>query len=280
MKDNVLNLLTVHIINTNEMPTPEPTIKRGLVNVDFLYSYLIYAEYTDNVLTGWDIEFLVSQTTWYNTISVSDAIADIASIIVNAWFETSIKYVIGYKQPPVEILIDAFEPLIKKLAAKQRERWKSLEYEDLCQICRMVICHLYTKGYYLHSKLISKAFTNQVLIELRPERYKQEMIRLDAPIGTDDGHDVFVLDTVVDTQQEESKAEQDFQETLDVIMAKKKELIIEALGGSERQYQQLVREYGNKAASPWARMTVQRIKKYLNKLDIDSKSFDYLKGGN
>lgn len=276
MDNNILNKLSV-TITTEQIPALEKLLEGGLVTTDFVYSYLIYSQYKDKQLVGWLVEFLVSQTEGYNTISTEMAISTISRIIRKAKDDASVQYVVGYKQPPVEILVETFDPLVKKLAAKQREYWSIMEYEDLCQICRVTIIHLYNKGYYVHSKLISRAFTNEVLMQLRPQRYAPDIVSLDKSINAGYGDEITLLDKIVDKVAEEAKEDAILDEITKRIVKEKRKLIIEALGGSERQYDQLVREYGNKAASPWARMAVQRIKKYLAKININEKSFDYLK---
>lgn len=276
MNLNILSKLSVTVMYSGIEPNPSEQLHIGLTSTDYVYSYLIYAQYTNGALTGWLVEFLVSQTTNYNTISVDDAIDDVSKIITDAWKETQITYVIGYRQPPIELLLETFDPLVKKLASKQKEYWRYLEYEDLCQICRMVICHLYNKGYYIHSKLISRAFTNEILMMIRPERYKPAVLSLDKVVD-DEYEEVTLMDCIEDETPKELREEQEEREAIKRVLEKKKEIIIEALGGSERQYDQLVREYGNKSATPWARMAVQRVKKYLAKLSIDEESFSHLK---
>jgi hypothetical protein len=164
------------------------------------------------------------------------------------------------------------EPLVRKLSEQQRRYW-NLEYEDLCQMCRLVISVLYNKGYYLHKSVISKAFINHVLMHIRKEKYKPTILSLDETIANDnDGNSVNVGDLVID-----ELAEQELNGILDVeasdtVLQEKRDIVIERIG--KRQYDQLVREYGNQLTTNVSRKKVHELKSYLLKIGISENLFN------
>jgi len=268
--DNVLFKLTCKVSLTPDGPVnPANTIYKLVKHLDFVYSYLIYAEYSQNKLTGWRVEFMISQTNKFNTIHVFDATIEIHKIIMESWHTEKIKYVVGYRQPPLELLLEAFDPLIKKLAEQQRRYWR-LEFEDLCQMCRLVICILHGKGYYLHKSIINKSFINYILMHIRKEKYKPIMVSIYEGVSQD-GDSLTIADTIVD-----ETAEQEIDDIADIeafadVLSQKRDIIKDYIG--PRQYDQLVREYGNKMTTNEGRKLVDKIKKHLKRLGISEASF-------
>ena len=154
MKENVLNKI---VITLDKDDTREQICKKLttslLMSQDKIYSYLIYSQYDHTTFKGWSIEYLVSQDEQYNTLNIEDCIFDIAKTVLKDKKLKEHKYVIGYKQPSLNIMCTLFEPCINKLANNIKQRWNDLEYEDLCQTCKLVMCILYSKGYYIHKHL-------------------------------------------------------------------------------------------------------------------------------
>lgn len=246
-----------------------------LDHVHTLYSYLVYAEYADNKLTGWRCEFMISQTDKFNTIKATDAKIEVSSIIVKNLSKDKIRYVIGYKQPPLELLLDTFEPLVCKLARQQESYW-GIEYEDLCQMCRLCICALYKKGYYIHKRLINRTFINDVLSSIRKERYKPIIVSIDEPVAYDkDGNKQMVEDIIADENAEADIMEQFDQEDVDYWIKQKRDIIVEYIG--QRQYDQLIREYGNKMTTNAGRKQVDKLKHKLAADGINEALFRRLK---
>ena len=269
--ENILHKTIVSIVydDVNDVQT---ILRKSIKLNEKVYSYLIYCRYTNKVLTHWDVEFLISETDSYNTICKHYAIADINDIILTSHRQVSTKYVIGYKQPPLELLIVLFDPLIRKLVHKQQQYWKDLEYDDLYQMCRLVICTLYTKGYYVHKNLIERSFVNEVLMHLRPDKHKPNVVSIDSPMSHCEDGAMSVGDTLTDGVSEEELRQVEDEEADKKLLEEQRNLILELLG-SERQYKQLLREYGNKSTTNWSRTTVQRLKKTLAKIGITDQSF-------
>lgn len=269
---NVLTNMMAHIVIDNDGPvTPASVISQSLVNIDRLYSYLVYAEYNEHALSGWQVEFIVSQVDEYNTIYKPNAILDICKLIDDSYAKDRQRYIIGYKQPPLEVLLTTLEPLITKLARQQHDYW-GLEYEDLCQTCRLVICTLYKKGYYIHKSLVNRAFINEVLMSIRKDRYKPKIVSIDEPIAYDkEGKAQMVSETIVDPTAEEEFHEQYDEEDRLRVIEEKREIIVDIIG--IRQYEQLVRAYGTHNTTNADRQKIQKIQKKLIANGISEKLF-------
>ena len=148
-----------------------------------------------------------------------------------------------------------------------------LDCEDLLQMCRLVIMRLYRNGYYIHKRLVRRAFNNEVLMHIRKDKNKPIIVSVNSTVYEDDSDDeLTLLDTLPDTQ-----AILDEQDMLDEaakfdIIKAKREIIVKKIG--QRQYDQLVREYGNNMSTGWSRKLVFDLHKYLESMNITSKSFN------
>ena len=113
MKENVLNKI---VITLDKDDTREQICKKLttslLMSQDKIYSYLIYSQYDHTTFKGWSIEYLVSQDEQYNTLNIEDCIFDIAKTVLKDKKLKEHKYVIGYKQPSLDIMCTLFEPCI------------------------------------------------------------------------------------------------------------------------------------------------------------------------
>lgn len=265
MRDNVISKIVVDVDkDVNKSQLCEILMKPIAINYEKIYSYLIYAKYNETTLEGWTVEYNISQSDEYNTIKTDDAIVDIAISILEHRKCKEKSYVIGYKQPDVELMCKLYEPYVKKLAREQKQHWPYLEYEDLCQMCRLVMITLYKKGYYVHKSLLEKSFINYILVHIRKERNKPILISLDDTFSKSEGNDdIAFVDTIPDLQEMyERQDEEDAEERQDVIKHER-ELVVGIIG--TRVYDQLVREYGNNCTTGSGVRTVQRIKEKLRK---------------
>lgn len=262
---NILDNIVTHVQVDNDGPvTPATAISQSLVNIDRLYSYLVYAEYQDQHLIGWRIEFIVSQTDRFNTIDKNEAALAICDMLDRSYSTERQRYIIGYKQPPLDMLLELFDPLVHKLAGQQQSYW-GLEYEDLCQTCRMVICTLYRKGYYVHKSIINRSFINEVLMSIRGDRYKPHIVSIDEPVAYDkEGKARTVADTIVDEMAEDDILQEFTDEEETQVLEAKREYIVDIIG--ERQYDQLVRAYGTHTTSSADRTKLQKLR---NRLEAD-----------
>ena len=144
-----------------------------LTNDTFLYSYLVRATIEDDTIISYRVQVNVSQEDKYNTILKQEAILD----IINRIEQNTKHFIIGYGQPPLEVMCEAFEPLVTKLSQQMATQW-SIPFEDLRQMCYLCMTVLYKKGYYVHKSLLRKVFINEVLQSMRKE-YRQDTSQSD-----------------------------------------------------------------------------------------------------
>lgn len=233
----------------------------------YLYSYIVYdkKEY-------WQVDILYSKTKQYNTIPVDKLISEVikAESIKDKSLQLS-DNICTYCQPPLEILLVTYKPLIYKLAVQQHQYWPQVELEDLLQMCNMRICVLYQQGYYIHKNLLTRSFVNDVLMFLRPEKRKPRVDSLDQMLISNDGeNNISLVETI-----EDEHAQDELNEIIDEadgitveqeIKNKMLEVIKEFI--TPRMYDQLLREYGNKTTSNNTRVMVNRLKSQLKDLGI------------
>ena len=212
MADNITNKLVQRISVTHTDDEIKSQLHAVLDELETIYSYLIYAKYKEEKLVGWQIEYTVSQNDKYNTLQSSVIIDEIFAILKES-NEKKVSNVIGYKQPCLDIQIQLFEPLINKLALKQCQRWRQLEFDDACQICKMTMLNLYRKGYYLHSTLVERCYNNDILMSIRKDKNKPEILSIDTVVHQDgDSSPLTIGDMLPDTAAEEEENRKDDDE--------------------------------------------------------------------
>ena len=253
------------------------TLHKMLYRFTYIYSYIIYDK--DNV---YRVVALVSQTLPYNTLHVYNVIDNVIDSICNEHDPTLqlSQNVIGYEQPPLEILLETYKPLIYKLSLQQYHMWPQVELEDLIQMCNLRICVLYQQGYYIHKNLLSRSFANAVLMFLRPEKYKPQTVSLDEiSKGKDDETSVNIAETI-----EDEHANEEMNEVLDevdgitfedLVNQECKQIVLEFI--SPRMYDQWMIEYNTKTVSRQTASQVNALKSKLKMLGISRKNIaDYL----
>ena len=272
MAENITNKLVQRISVNHTDEEIKSQLHTVLDELETIYSYLIYAKYKAEKLVCWQIEYTISQTDKYNTLHSCIVVDEIFAILKES-NEKKVSNVIGYKQPSLDIQIQLFEPLINKLALKQIQRWPQIEYEDACQICRMTMLNLYRKGYYLHPTLVERCYNNDILSSIRKDKNKPEIISIDKVVHHDgDNTPLTIGDMLPDTQAEEDAEQKDAEEFIQLVFGQVKEIIIELIG--ERQFEQLMRDYGNKHTTSWSRKKMQQLKDKFKQMGINWESFN------
>lgn len=272
---NVLTKFTLTVAK-EDVALSERLLVSLLTVVDNVSSYIIYSVYRSNELKSWRIECYVSQTERFNCIPKDEAIKEIVCSINTSLTANKPKTVIGWRQPPLEVLIEILEPLVNKLAIEQSQAWKIFEFDDLKQVCRMAICNLYNGGYYVHKNLVRRTFLNTILMKLRKERRKPLMVALDDAVGHDEqGNEITYLDVIADDNSYMEMFSMESAESKENLLAQQRALVIERIG--QRQYDQLIREYSNKMTTNAGRTKLNRLKSYFLSISINEKSFNHLK---
>lgn len=268
-KENKLFNVTINLkLNDDVYNELNCTLKElGKIN-----SCIVYNLYDENKLDGWRVNFNISQTNKYNTLKPCDVCKYITEHIAISKEGTN-SHINCYMQPSIELLIKLYKPLIIKLAKEQHDRWRYLEMEDLIQMCNLVICDLYFKGYYVHKRLLQRAYNNYVLMHIRKDKDKPVVISLEQEYSKTDNDDkVTVADMIPDVKQLNDINDKDDEEVQSKILQEVKDIVIDFIG--PRQYDQLLREYTNKQTTPWSRKLMQTIKSHLFEMGISKKSFD------
>lgn len=245
----------------------EDVVKDFLKNIGNIYSYIIYVNYKGDEIEGWSIQYNISQIDKFNTLCLSDIVTKICTYIQDDYLnfqKLNVKYVIGYEQPSLELILKIFNPLVKSLAKKQHDRWQQLEYNDLCQDCRLVICMLYQKGYYIHKRLVEKSFNNLVLMSVKKDKYKPAIISLDDVFNQLSGEtELTIKDVISDVKLLDKQQDEEDAEVQQNIFDELKELVIDEIG--ERGFEQLLKSYGTKTTDDWSRYTVRKLKAKFQK---------------
>lgn len=220
-----------------------------------IYTCIVYRTQT----SSYRFVYNISHVSYYNTLDIEDVLSCIHEALTQVVVDS--RKILCYRQPPLEIILEAAEPLIQNQAKLHESRWADLEFEDLCQMCRLGIVNLYRRGYYINAALIKRTFNNIVLQSLRHERDKPQFVNLDAKVSDDNENRL--LDIIPDMQAIEKAQDEDEREETDERISWQKQAIIDIIG--ERQYAQLLFEYGNKATTAWSRKLVQTLKEKLKR---------------
>jgi hypothetical protein len=271
-EQNILSCITKRIPAEKDFDAIKDILAGVLKEIGPIFSCVIYAEYKRDKFIGYMINFNISQNDTFNVLTPLQVFKKVLKKISIHFNTNEKKYIIGYMQPPLELLMRLFDPLIQKLAYEQHQRWTFLEYDDLCQMCRLVMSDLYYKGYYIHKRLLYKAFNNYVLMHIRKDRCKPEVYSLEQEWSKRDDDDYVTLaDMIPDTKLLEDLENKDNDEVENRILDEMRGIIVDFIG--QRQYDQLLREYGNKSTTPWSRKLMVKIKAHLFEMGINGKSF-------
>lgn len=241
------------------------------IGYDRIYSYIMYAKYTDKVLSGFIVEYTISPIDAHNTLKTTDIMLEIQERISDILACEQTRYVVSYKQPSIDLQLELFQPYVHKLARKLYTHWNSVyEFEDLLQICNMIMVILYNKGYYINHSLLYRSVVNYILMETRKDRNKPKLLSLERNYTNNNG-DISLEETIADMREIEERIDKEDTEYINQILKEKRDLVIDIIG--QRQYDQLLREYGTNTVSLQARQQVHKLKVELDKLGITTRSF-------
>lgn len=232
---------------------------------DGIYSYIVIAHsYKDNSFKDyWEVKYNISQKYIFNTITIDECVSEIKDIIDHDLATLDVQRVVGFRQPPLECMLELYQPLINKIAKIQCEHWPSLQYEDVCQIAGLCMCILYQRHYFIHKTLLVKTVNNAVLLSLRKERLKPNMVSLSDPVSNLIDNDLTYADVIEDPFALEEMYESENVEADKELLERRKRAVIKYLG--ERTYNMLLTEYSTKTTSPYGRMIMNKVKQYFKK---------------
>lgn len=264
MHENILHDYAIHVQRT-ELNNLAKILKTCWSGFESLYSYIVIGKLEHIV-----IKYIVSEMPEYNTINYVNAIAHICGIIAEKGKENS---VLCFKQAPIEMYIVLYEPMIEKMAKRAATQWNKLEYEDLCQICKLCCVELYQKGYYLHKSLLWTTFKNKILEEVRPLKKRSHILSLnDRSYDNSTDKNLSIADTIVDWDSIYQEQDAIDREAELLIFDEVKDIIIDLIG--QRQFDTLYRDYKNKHTTTTSRKLLVKIKSYFASIGLTRDDFN------
>ena len=230
---------------------------------DYIYSFIIYIKTDEscNVITYY-LKHLVSEENKNNTLYYKDVIDSIINSIIDYRNYKGKNRVIGFGQPPIDLMVEIYEPLVDTLAKAIKNNWQHYELDDLKQICRLCMIELYNKGYYIHKRLLKKVFNRKILEEVRGLKKRGDVISIYQRANTNqDGELITIQDLIEDTDEIIKQEELERLEGELAIFKELKEIIIDIIG--PRKWDMLFRDYGKGHTTNTTRLMMKRIKEQL-----------------
>lgn len=232
-----------------------------------IYSYIVCKQYKNNSFIGWCVKYNISQTSAYNTFDHDTVILEVLKIFADTAGER--QKIVGYHQPDITLMLKLYDPIVRRLATEQSNKWNKIEYDDAYSMCQLCMFELYQKGYYIHKHLLRKAFNNKILMNLRHVKNEPFIASFEDLVVQDE--DMSYGDTLEDKEAQYKQEDEEEREELLRMFGKVKAFCIEILG--ERQFEQLFNEYANKRTTAWSRKKMQDLKKMFAMRGITPKSF-------
>ena len=261
MVHNVLTKLTFNINKSNNIVEE---VKELFDNDLQVYSYIVL-----NKEKEYSIVFYVCDNDKYNTISCKNCLNN----VLNALNTENKNKVLTFEQSSLENIVTMFKPYISKLAKQYSNKWLKLEYEDAFQTGMLILAKLYSQGYYLNKFIIARTFQNEILMQLRKFKNEPIIVSLDASFNNDNNDDDLLYNDLVSdiSDIEERERKENLCYTNDVFNDLK-DIVIKKYG--QRTFDKLYRDYSNGHTDTYSRHTMQSLKTYLEKMNINRHSFD------
>ena len=269
MDENVLQQFQFETFGDNLENTLEISIIR-----ETIYSYIVYYSKDVNETIKYTIRYTVSEVDKYNTINKNDAIENISNKAFSLLQEKN-NGVLTYGQPPLELLIVLYEPLINKMVNRIKNKWSNFEVDDLAQICRMCMINLYNDGYYINKNLLWTTFKNEILMQVRPLKKRGTMISiydLHYESNSDGDNAIPIIDTLIDTDALDKEIDDDYKDAEMQIFEEVKDICIDLIG--KRQFDSFFRDYKYQHTNTTSRKLLVRIKQHMKMLGLTREDFN------
>lgn len=218
-----------------------------------IYSYILF--YRDNEYIA---KFNYCSRDKYNGINTREATEKLMTYITA---NENHNNVICFGQSPLATVIEVFTPYYNKLANQILAQWQCYEFDDLVQMCILCVCTLYSKGYYLHKRLIERTLINMVLVEQRKTRCVTGFVSFDTMIGKDQDQ-ASLLEIIPDEHASDEFDNIENDSYKQYRFKRLKELFPEM---TERQWQQLIFEYNHNITTHASVMKVKNIRDRVEK---------------
>ena len=234
-----------------------------------LYSYFVGRK--EDVIV---IKTVISAVPEYNTLNKQESIEYINEKITDYIATLSQNKCVCFGQPPIDLIVELYQPMIQKMATRLQTHWKQFEFDDLVAIGNKVMVELYQKGYYLNKSLIWTTFNNEILVKCRKLKYQPIIVSIYDKTNSDikvDSEELTYGDMIEDESYVEEKEREDEQQLEKYVFEQVKSIIIEKIG--ERQWDRLWRDYGKGHAEVNSRATMRRLKAYFDELGLTRQDF-------
>lgn len=257
MRDNTLDISNYTLPADNTLFDKLSTL---FEDYDKIYSYILAYSKDKNI---YKLKITVCSTDRYNTYDAQTVLEDICDNLVTYLADNG--SVVCFLQPDLSIQCEMFTPYAHKLATEEHLHWQHMEIDDLVQMVYECMTILYNKGYYLNKYLVRKAFLNKLYGVLR-KRPADKECSLYAPVGKEGMRDI----TIADTLEDDTLARRDDEETASALLSvidDLRETLLQYI--SQRQYDQLLFEYGNRCVSAMSAKIVQQLRLQLKRDDFN-----------
>lgn len=244
-------------------------IEKLIENVNAIYAYFVGRK-NDNIV----IRIHCSLTEEYNTFKKEEVIETITSAIVDYLLTLKNVKCICFGQPPLELLVKLYQPMLIKMAYKIHNQWQMFEIDDIVSMANLVVVKLYKQGYYIHKRLIWTALNNDVLVQCRKFKYQPLIIALEDTgefYSKTDDEKLTYKDMLKDSSYEEQEEKEDEQQLEQYVFEEVKSIIIDKIG--ERQWDRLWRDYGKGHTTNSTQATMRRMKAYISELGLTRQDF-------
>lgn len=234
-----------------------------------LYSYFVGRK-DDTII----IKTAVSAISEFNTLPYAETVELIIEKIIEYIATLSDVKCICFGQPPLELIVELYQPMIQKMATRLQTQWKQFEFDDLVAIGNKITVELYRKGYYINKSLIWTAFNNDILVQCRKFKYKPIVVSIYDKMKSDvkvDNEELTYGDTIEDESYIEEKEQEDEQQLEQYVFQQVKDIIIEKIG--QRRWDQLYRDYTKGHTTAQSRAEMNRIKAHFNELGLTRQDF-------
>ncbi len=246
-------------------------IETEITNVVFsdLYSYFVGRK-NDMIV----IKTRTSTIIEYNTIPKEEAKERIITSIVDYLVTLSDIKCIAFGQPPLELMIKLYQPMLRKMADKIHHQWKQFDYDDLVSMANFAMVKLYKQGYYVNKSVVWTSLNNDVLMECRNFRYQPTIVSFEdvtkSNIKVDD-EKLTYGDMIKDESIEEEKENEDGQQLEKYIFEQVKDIIIDKIG--VRRWDRLWRDYSKGHTTNVTQQEMKKLKSLFKELGLTREDF-------
>lgn len=265
------NALTRVTITAPDATSMEQSLRPLLDKYTYAYMFIVY--YKNNTYKA---VISISSVDTNNTYGLASFIWSITCNIAKhealSDDNKNKERIVYFVQPPLNITLVSYDPLCRKLAYTMSKRWSCFTYDDLLQDCRLCICDLYNRGYYVNNWLIQRTFVNKCLQWIRKHKASFSDVSMNTVINTYKNENTITYNDVLEDKQTSETFDNIETDSLKQYMYQCiKDFIVENIG--QRGYEQLLRDYGNKTTTNWSRLTVRDIKRKMKRQGITKNTF-------